>query len=443
MTSPPPDTEPVTEAAGSSRPARKFPPAPVIVLGLALALAAVLAVSLATRDRRSSTVLWTVLLGGSGSDAFTAAGAAPDGGVALAAQSDSPDGHFGPSRGGTDAWTVRLGPDGAVLWKTRIAGSLDDSVSWLAADSDGGWLALGETASRDGDFAGRTGPPGRRDWAAKLDGSGRIAWLRILDGLHGDVPPLSAAAGPEGDMFLAGPAGAEGDGARGCGGGPGVRVRRLTREGSEQEAFCAPLAVFGGLMAIAPATRGGLAVAYNDWSAETSLPAIRVAAFSAGGELAWNSLAGEAKAFRLTLWELPGGGWAGTGDGGVGSWAFGVGPDGSGPWLVPAPRNASAMASAPAGGGIASVGQVTLGRLRGGWGMWDVQAAVASPGRGFFRSVVLGGSGEDRGIAAAGTADGGVVVAGRTESLDGDLASVPPAGQGPGSPSAWAVKLRP
>ncbi|MDR1041972.1 MAG: hypothetical protein LBR80_17760 [Deltaproteobacteria bacterium] len=150
-------------------------------LTLCLLFAIALVAAATACERKPPAVAWAVLLGGSGEDEFTAAAAGPDGGAALAVRSDSPDGDFGPSRGGSDAWVVRLGPDGAVRWKTRIAGSGNEGVFWLSADADGGWLALGTSTERDGDFDLPAGARFSEEWAAGLDASGTLLWVKFLD----------------------------------------------------------------------------------------------------------------------------------------------------------------------------------------------------------------------------------------------------------------------
>jgi hypothetical protein len=401
---------------------------------------------------------WSLILGGSGSDLFTAAAAAPDGGAALAAESDSSDGDFGPTLGGTDAWIVRLAPDGSVQWMTRIAGSDNEWVEWLSAAEDGGWLALGFSLSADGDFVVPQGKNGSRRWAARLDSSGKLLWLRFLDAPEHEHSWPVAVAQPDGGLLIAHLILKAKDGVPADGFETGLQVSRIAPAGRLSKAFFAALPVSESShvweLAAAAGPEGDLAVAYR--AADGGSYPLHVAAFSPAGKLLWDSPAGddadaadigrdlaespdESPGNFYRLMALPEGGWTGSATDRKLSWLFGVASDGSDAWTARVPRNGIVRDIDLADGGLLSAGYILGGRD----GDEDLLAILTDQSGAFQWSAVLGGSGNDAANTAAGLSDGGLLIAGHTESRDGHLTAWEPSGQAEGTPSAWAVKLGP
>lgn len=93
-----------------------------------------------------------------------------DGGYAMVGGSPSTDGQVTGNHGDWDAWVVRLGPAGALLWEKSLGGSRYDAGYALGETPDGGLLILGETFSDDGDVRGQRGEEDL--WVVKLAGSG-------------------------------------------------------------------------------------------------------------------------------------------------------------------------------------------------------------------------------------------------------------------------------
>lgn len=80
--------------------------------------------------------------------------------------------------GGRDVWVVRLDPAGRVLWERSYGGPLDDSGDGVAETPDLGFIVGGATASFGaGDVDG---------WVLKLDALGDIEWQRTYGGVEGD-----------------------------------------------------------------------------------------------------------------------------------------------------------------------------------------------------------------------------------------------------------------
>lgn len=106
--------------------------------------------------------------------------ALPDGGVLVATEDWVGDEYA------VEAWFLRLGPDGNVLWETRIDWGHRNRVYRLSALSDGGTTAI---ISVEGPGDERSGEM----WAVRLDRSGKVQWRRRFEG--GSVPSPTTDGG--------------------------------------------------------------------------------------------------------------------------------------------------------------------------------------------------------------------------------------------------------
>jgi hypothetical protein len=112
-----------------------------------------------------------------------------DGGYALAAitfSADVPGFH-----GASDGWVLKLDPLGTVQWKKAIGGSGLDEATSIAQTSDGGYIVGGNAVSNDGDVSGHHGSSTDSTasddmWVIKLDGAGNIQWQKSVGGTKDD-----------------------------------------------------------------------------------------------------------------------------------------------------------------------------------------------------------------------------------------------------------------
>ncbi len=143
------------------------------------------------------SIQWQFSLGGTLADALdkgnTISGnfrQTPDGGYILAGHSYSNDGdvtgHNGlPST--SDMWVVKLDSLGGIDWERSLGGSGDEVGRGVISTSDGGYIAIGESWSDDGDVNGHIGSADTCDvWVVKLDANGNIQWERSYGGTHYD-----------------------------------------------------------------------------------------------------------------------------------------------------------------------------------------------------------------------------------------------------------------
>jgi uncharacterized repeat protein (TIGR01451 family) len=129
-------------------------------------------------------VLWSASLGGSGVEELGSFQLANDSGYIVTGTTSSNDGDVTGNHGGvSDAWVVRLGNAGNVVWQKCLGGSNYDVGRCITSTTDG-YIFVGESMSTDG---GVTGGHGGLDiWVVKLDKSGNIIWQKCLGGSRGE-----------------------------------------------------------------------------------------------------------------------------------------------------------------------------------------------------------------------------------------------------------------
>jgi uncharacterized repeat protein (TIGR01451 family) len=148
--------------------------------------------SLATQDLwvvkldTQRNILWSASLGGSSADIFGSLQLAHDSGYIITGSTNSTDGNVIGKHGSSDAWVVRLGNRGNVVWQKCLGGSQGDGGTYLERAGDG-YILLGSTSSNDGDVLGLHGT-GTDIWVAKLDRNGNIEWQKCLGGSGYDRP---------------------------------------------------------------------------------------------------------------------------------------------------------------------------------------------------------------------------------------------------------------
>ena len=129
-------------------------------------------------------VQWERSLGGSDWDAAQSIQQTSDGGFIVAGYSRSNDGDVTGNHGNFDYWVVKLDGQGDIQWEKSLGGSYWDAAYNIQQTSDGEYIVVGQSASKNGDV---TGNHGNFDyWVVKLDGQGDIQWQRSLGGSDDD-----------------------------------------------------------------------------------------------------------------------------------------------------------------------------------------------------------------------------------------------------------------
>src|SRR5262249_39947143 len=81
-----------------------------------------------------------------------------------------------PSRGGFDAWVVKVDANGNKQWDKAYGGSRDDEFKEIVKTNDGGYLFLGDSQSDAGGDKSQNSKGGFDLWVVKTDANGNKQW---------------------------------------------------------------------------------------------------------------------------------------------------------------------------------------------------------------------------------------------------------------------------
>lgn len=137
------------------------------------------------------SIQWQQCLGGAGGEFGTCIQPTIDGGYVLSAYTTSNSGDVSGNHGGSyDAWVVKIDASGALQWQRCLGGSGGDNANSMQQTDDGGFIVGGSTASSDGDVSGYHDAgspiPSSDAWVVKLDADGAIQWQKCLGGWERD-----------------------------------------------------------------------------------------------------------------------------------------------------------------------------------------------------------------------------------------------------------------
>jgi hypothetical protein len=130
--------------------------------------------------------LWNKVIGGTGGDYATSVCEAPDSGFLVLISSNSQDLDMGIGwHGGQDAWVAKLTSTGALSWIKSYGGTGSDVPNVIAPTADGNFVITGYTNSTNGDISGAKG--GYDACVLKISpATGNIIWQRSYGGTSGE-----------------------------------------------------------------------------------------------------------------------------------------------------------------------------------------------------------------------------------------------------------------
>jgi PKD repeat protein len=143
-------------------------------------------------------IVWQKHLGGSKSDVAYSI-IQTYGGYVVAGRADAliaDDENVKGNRGYLDYWIVNLSSSGNLIWK-KCLGGIWDETAYSIIRTDGGYIVVGSTHSKDGDASGiHPNKECKNDkcdscpadfWVVKLKSSGKMEWQKCLGGTKDDV----------------------------------------------------------------------------------------------------------------------------------------------------------------------------------------------------------------------------------------------------------------
>lgn len=131
-------------------------------------------------DQQPPQIEWMRLLGGSGMDLGDNIKQTADGGYIMAGYSTSVNGDLEQNYGESDVWVVKLSPKGYMEWQKVFGGTANDFANAVDVCADGGYIVAGATYSNDGYVTMNRGL--EDGWILKLDAAGNIQWSSIVGG---------------------------------------------------------------------------------------------------------------------------------------------------------------------------------------------------------------------------------------------------------------------
>jgi hypothetical protein len=135
-------------------------------------------------DATNGNILWERCYGGTQIDGGADITPTSDGGFILCGSTVSTDGDIGAYHGGSDMWIVKTDPAGNISWKKNIGGTKADHGREIIQTLDGGYAAIGYTASKDGDVINHK--DSLDVLVVKLSPTGSVQWAKALGGVRDD-----------------------------------------------------------------------------------------------------------------------------------------------------------------------------------------------------------------------------------------------------------------
>ena len=126
------------------------------------------------------TIEWAKAFGGTQADQAYSIRQSLDGGYFVSGTTASNNGDVFGNHGGVDFWVLKLDPLGSVQWKKTFGGNSDEQPYGMNLTKDGGCVVVGYTLSNNGDVSGNHGY--YDTWVLKLNDSGGIEWQKCLGG---------------------------------------------------------------------------------------------------------------------------------------------------------------------------------------------------------------------------------------------------------------------
>ena len=149
---------------------------------------------------------WEKTLGGSSWEELHSLIPTSDGGILVAAITESPDdGDVNDKKlGGWDYWLIKLDINGNQVWQKRYGGNKADRI-WVGRETrDGGFIIGGESLS---DISGDKTEANRGNWdfwMIKIDRNGELEWDKTLGGNGWDAIRGDIIETEDGGFLLAG-----------------------------------------------------------------------------------------------------------------------------------------------------------------------------------------------------------------------------------------------
>ncbi len=414
----------------------------------------------ATALAQTPAIQWQKALGGTGEDIARSIQQTTDGGYIMAGSSRSNNGDVSGNHGREDVWVVKLDNTGAIQWQKALGGTDDDIAYSIQQTTDGGYIVAGASASTNGDLSGNHGY--FDSWVVKLDNTGAIQWQKSLGGTDNDIA-YSIQQTTDGGYILVGNSRSTNGDVTGNHGNGDAWVVKLDNTGIIQWQKALGGTNYDDASSIQQTTDGGYIVAGYSNSNDGDISGNHggrdfwVVKLDNIGAIQWQkALGGTGLDDASSIQQTADGGYiiagnAGSNDGDVSGFHGGIGPDS---WVVKLDNtgaiqwqkalggtgfdNGSSIQQTADGGYIiAGLSNSNDGDVTGNHGDVDYWVVKLNNAGAIQWQKSMGGTGVDGARSIQQTADGGYITAGYSRSNDGDVSGHH------GNDDYWIVKLGP
>ena len=421
-----------------------------------LSLALSFAVSCITFSQTS--VDWEQNLGGTGTDVAKSVQQLSDGGYILTGASNSNNFNVAGNHGMYDCWVVKLDEEGEILWQNCLGGSQADKAESIRPTTDGGFIVAGNTQSDDGDVSGHHGD--YDFWVVKLDADGSIIWQNCLGGSSWDYAYSIQQTNDEGYIVAGNTFSDDGD-VSGNHGSYDYWIVKLNSSGEMMWQKCLGGSTSDEAREIHQTADGGYIVSgYSmsndgDVSGNNGMADYWTVKLNAEGDIEWQKCHGGSSYDEGTSIHQTSddgfivAGYSSSEDGDV------TGNHGYNDyWVVKLDESGEMEWESSLGGSdedyarsirqtedngyvVAGRSESTDGQVSGNHGEYDYWIAKLNSNGDFSWGKSIGGSGHDWAYAIVQTNDDGYAIAGEAQSFDGDV------GGNYGYKDYWIAKLAP
>ncbi len=358
-----------------------------------------------------------------------------------------------------DVWVAKLDATGNLEWQKTYGGLKHDWGYSIEPTLDGGYIIAGSTASNDGDVTENKGDYDY--WIFKIDATGTLIWQKTYGGSDYEYA-RSVKQTPDGGYIVAGfTSSTDGDVIGNHSAVSDYWILKLDADGTllwqktlgginHDAAYDIQLTSDGGFIIAGPAAsyNGDITGSHGSWD-------FWVVKLNATGTLVWQkALGGNSEDFAHSIQQTSDDGFIVTGytfsnngditenNGDYDYWIVKLNAVGELSWQKSFGGSGSDWAYSviqtnDEGYIIAGHSESTDGDVVGNHGGNDMWLVRLNSVGDFLWQKTLGGSGDDRAFSIKQTSDDGFIVAGVSWSTDGDLSS------NEGYGDVWIVKLEP
>ncbi|MEO5675427.1 MAG: MopE-related protein [Chitinophagales bacterium] len=369
------------------------------VIGIGL-FTSVLCACFSTPAKAQPIIEWQKSLGGSDYDGAFSVQQTADEGFIVAGFSYSDDGDVSENNGYMDYWLVKQDASGTLEWENSLGGNSFDAAYSVRQTSDDGFIVAGYSSSAGGDVSGNHGAYDY--WVIKLDAAGVIIWQKSLGGSLEDLAHCVEQTADNG-FIIAGSSGSGDGDVSGNHGAEDYWIVKLDESGNLQW----------------QKSLGGSMIDFASYIEQTDDMGYIVAGYtySSDGDVSINHGANDYWIVKLDS------------AGGL-QWQKSLGGSAS--------DQATCIRQTTDGGFVvAGISESSDGDVSGNHGLEDFWVVKLDETGSMEWQKSMGGSSYDEAYSIDQTSEGGFIVAGQTQSGDGDVSF------NHGSGDDWIVKLDP